>query len=121
MGIAAAATLHLVGPLAVSVVYGSRYASASAYTGVFAWMVIPQLVEQSLIAVLSTSRALSKLSLLFLLSAGVSLLVPVFANEVFGPHLLAPGIVLGRFLSVAVPVALWIRILRGRSPNRRRV
>ena len=108
-GVLAAAILHSLGPMAISIVYGPSFAAAAAYTGMLAWLVIPQLAEQPLLAVLSTVHAASTLTPLYIVGLVTSLAVPILASAVFGGQAYAPGIVVGRMVSVAIPAALLLR------------
>ena len=109
VGLLAAVTLHFLGPATISTVYGPGFAAAAAYTGILAWMVIPQLVEQPLLALLSTVYAASALTPLYIAGLVVSLAVPVLASMVFGIHAFVPAIVVGRLVSVTVPATLLLK------------
>lgn len=115
VGLLAAVIIHLVGPIAISMVYGPTFGAAAAYTGVLAWMVVPQLVEQPLVAVLSTVHAPSNLTAFYIIGLVTSLAVPVLARLVFGEQAYAPGLVVGRIISVAVPAAMLLK--RTRPPS----
>ncbi len=117
IGLLAALILLFLGPTAISMVYGPRFAAAAAYTGILAWMVIPQLVEQPLLAVLSTAHAVGTLTPLYLAGLILSLTVPVLATTLLGTYALAPGIVAGRFMSVVVPAALLLKPGRSSYPS----
>lgn len=105
----AALVLHVVGPIAVPIIFGARYDAARVFVGTVAWLVVPLALERPLLAVLSTRRDSGALAPYYVGGFAAALAAPLASVALLGTSSIASGLVAGRTLAVLIPAALLLR------------